>query len=340
MLWRPGPDGPELALIHRPRYDDWSFAKGKQDPGEHIQLTAQREVFEETGQRMVLGRRLPMISYDVAGVPKHVRYWAARVVPSTAGGGRFEPNREVDRLAWLTPAEAKARLGRWLDVTVLEAFLSAPVDTVPIILLRHGAAEHRSTQRYPDDRIRPLTARGRAQAERMAQLLGAYGPLDIVSSPATRCLDTLRPFAGITRTVIDVDPALTESAHDAAPRAAAGWIRALIAEGHPTLVCTHRPVLNALLAAVIPAPNSKDKDRDRDRETDRDKDKDKSGPGGAGGSGNPDGPRINGRPWTKREAERVLNGKLTPGNAWILHVTKRLGPRRLPHLVAADRLRP
>jgi len=313
VLWRPGPDGPELALIHRPRYDDWSFAKGKQDPGEHIQLTAQREVFEETGQRMVLGRRLPAISYDVAGATKHVRYWAARVVPSSAGGGRFEPNREVDRLAWLTPAEAKARLGRWLDVTVLEAFLSAPVDTVPIILLRHGAAEHRSAQKYPDDRLRPLSARGRVQAERMAPLLDGYGPLDIVSSHATRCLDTVRPFAGSRRAVIDVDPALTESAHDAAPRAAASWIRALIAEGRPTLVCTHRPVLNALLAAVIPTPNSKD------------------------GS---DGPRINGRQWTKREAERVLNGKLAPGNAWILHITKRLGPRRLPRLVAIDRLRP
>jgi 8-oxo-dGTP diphosphatase len=313
VLWRPGSDGPELALVHRPRYDDWSFAKGKQEPGEHIQLTAQREVFEETGQRMVLGRRLPTITYEVAGVPKHVRYWAARVIPSSAGGGRFEPNREVDRMAWLTPGEAKARLGRWLDVTVLEAFLSAPVDTVPIILLRHGGAEHRSAQKFPDDRIRPLTARGRAQAERMALLLDGYGPLDIVSSPATRCLDTVRPFAGSRRTVIDVDPALTESAHEAAPRAAASWIRALIAEGRPTLVSTHRPVLNALLAAVIPPPNSKD---------------------------GPEGPRINGRPWTKREAERVLNGKLAPGNAWILHITKRLGPRRLPRLVAVDRLQP
>jgi len=110
--------------------------------------------------------------------------------------------------------------------------------------------------------------------------------------------------------VIDVDPALSESAHEAAPRAAASWIRALIAEGRPTVVSTHRPVLNALVAAAIPAPDSQD------------------------------GPRINGHPWTRREAERVHNGKLATGSAWVLHVTPRLGPRHLPRLIAADRLSP
>lgn len=311
VLWRPGPDGPELALIHRPRYDDWSFPKGKTDAGEHIQHTAQREVFEETGYRMVLGRRLPTISYQVNGAPKRVRYWAGRAVPEyAAGGGRFTPNAEVDRLAWLTPAEARMRLTRALDATVLDAFMAAPVQTIPIVLLRHGTAEHRSAEHWPDDRLRPLTAQGKAQAERLAPLLNGYGPLDIVSSPAARCLDTVRPYAGSRRVVIDVDPALSESAHEAAPQAAASWIRALVAEGRPTLVSTHRPVLDALLAAAIPPP------------------------GGA------DGPRINGRPWTRREAERVQNGKLATGSAWVLHVTPRLGPRRLPRLIAADRLRP
>ena len=309
MLWRPGSDGPELGLIHRPRYDDWSFPKGKMDPGEHIQHTAQREVLEETGYRTILGRRLPTISYLVNGVPKRVRYWAGRAVPQQRGGG-FTPNDEVDRLNWLTPSEARLRLTRALDTTVLDAFMSAPVETVPIILLRHGTAEHRSAHQWPDDRLRPLTTQGKGQAERLAPLLTAYGPLDIVSSPATRCLDTVRPYAGSQRKVIDVDPALSESAHEAAPRAAASWIRALIAEGRPTLVCTHRPVLNALVAAAIPASDT------------------------------PEGPRINGRPWSRREAERVHNGKLAPGSAWVLHVTPRLGPRRLPRLVAADRLRP
>jgi len=76
-------------------------------------------------------------------------------VPEHAGGGRFTPNAEVDRLAWLTPSEARLRLSRELDTGVLDAFMSAPVETIPIILLRHGTAEHRSAQRWPDDRLRP-----------------------------------------------------------------------------------------------------------------------------------------------------------------------------------------
>jgi len=166
ILWRPGPDGPELALIHRPRYDDWSFPKGKADAGEHVQLTAMREVLEETGRRIMLGRRLPSISYPLvgSGAVKRVRYWAAQVRDEGDGGGHFEPNHEVDRLAWLTPAEARDRLSRRLDVTVLDAFTAAPVDTVPIVLLRHGTAERRS-HKYFDDRIRPLAAKGHAQAE-------------------------------------------------------------------------------------------------------------------------------------------------------------------------------
>src|SRR5882724_3769969 len=176
VLWRPGPDGPELALIHRPRYDDWSFPKGKLEPGEHIQLTAAREVFEETGQLMALGRRLPSISYRLSGSGpaqlKRVHYWAGRALSEREGGGNghFEPNHEVDRLAWLTPAEARLRLSRPLDGTVLEAFLAAPVDTVPIVLLRHGTAE-RSAQKYPEVRIRPLAAKGHAQAEALTDLL-------------------------------------------------------------------------------------------------------------------------------------------------------------------------
>ena len=366
MLWRPGPDGPELGIIHRPRYDDWSFPKGKMDAGEHIQHTAQREVLEETGYRAILGRRLPTISYQVNGVPKRVRYWAARAVTehSEAGSSPFIPNAEVDGLAWLTPAEARLRLSRALDTTVLDAFMSAPVDTIPIILLRHGTAEHRSEHRWPDDRLRPLTPQGKAQAERLAPLLTGYGPLDIVSSPAIRCLDTVRPYAGSRHVVIDVDPALSESAHEAAPHAAASWIRALIAKGRPTLVSTHRPVLNALIAAAFPPPDAPDRTGgphapddlyapDAPEGSDAPDAADGSdapegpnaldapnGPDSTDGPFAPDGPRINGRPWTRREAERVHNGKLATGSAWVLHVTPRQGPHRLPRLVAADRLRP
>ena len=364
VLWRPGLDGPELALIHRPRYDDWSFPKGKQEPGEHIQLTAVREVFEETGQRVVLGRRLPAISYQLTtGATKRVRYWAARALPERETGSRFEPNHEVDRLAWLTPEEALGRLTRRLDAMVLNAFLAAPVDTVPIVLLAHGTAERRS-RKYPDDRLRPLTAQGLAQAEALAGLLACFGRLEIVSSPAVRCVDTVRPFAGSQRTIIDVDPALTGAAHAAAPRAAASWIRVLIAEGEPTVVCSEREVLDGLLAAVLSQAGLAQRLPIRDaleRVTSK-----QASPRGTvtlprgtkspgtvstktaskrSAAGTSDAPVVNGRPWSRREHERLLGpdssgGRLAPGRAWVLHVTRRLGPRRQAGLVAIDRLRP
>lgn len=327
VLWRPGPDGPELALIHRPRYDDWSFPKGKQDPGEHIQMTAMREVFEETGQHLVLGRRLPAISYQLAtGATKRVRYWAGQAQPEAdAVSSRFEPNDEVDRLAWLTPEEALGRLTRRLDATVLKAFLAAPVDTVPIVLLRHGTTE-RHSRRFPDDRVRPLAAQGHAQAAALAALLGCFGRTRIVSSPAVRCVDTVRPFADSARMIIDVDPALSDEAHAATPRAAASWIRALTAEGEPTVVCAHRQVLDDLLAAVLAQEGLTGQLPIRDAPAQS-------------------APVVNGRPWSRREYERLLGadhtgGKLAPGHAWALHITRRLGPRRLPRLVAMDRLRP
>ena len=89
VLWRPGGDGsaPEVAVIHRPRYDDWSLPKGKVDPGETEPVTAVREVHEETGYSCVLGRRLASVSYPVEQGVKKVRYWAARAVDGT-----FSPN--------------------------------------------------------------------------------------------------------------------------------------------------------------------------------------------------------------------------------------------------------
>ena len=95
-----------MLLVHRPRYDDWSFPKGKLDPGERDEDAAVREVEEETGLRCSLVSELPSTRYfDNRGRPKVVRYWLMRVV-----AGCFEPNREVDEVEWVTAAEAKVRL--------------------------------------------------------------------------------------------------------------------------------------------------------------------------------------------------------------------------------------
>ena len=79
-IWRPPADpaeDAEVLLVHRPEYDDWSLPKGKSDAGEHILLTAVREVWEETCVRPVLGPRLPTVEYISWGHPKRVSYWSA-----------------------------------------------------------------------------------------------------------------------------------------------------------------------------------------------------------------------------------------------------------------------
>ena len=106
LVVRDGDDGTEVLLVHRPRYDDWKFPKGKVDPGVSDEDAAIREVEEETGYRCALDVELPSTRYfDARGRPKLVRYWLMRVVD-----GEFVVNHEVDQIEWLTPAAASARL--------------------------------------------------------------------------------------------------------------------------------------------------------------------------------------------------------------------------------------
>ena len=107
VLWRDRDGVREYAIIHRPKYDDWTLPKGKLDPGETHEQAALREVAEETGLRCELGEELSPARYrDRKGRDKLVRYFRMSPV-----GGHFEPNDEVDELRWLSPGEADALLG-------------------------------------------------------------------------------------------------------------------------------------------------------------------------------------------------------------------------------------
>ncbi|MFJ1827781.1 NUDIX hydrolase [Streptomyces sp. NPDC088178] len=121
VLWRRSEHSGDLevCLVHRPRYDDWSHPKGKLKRGESALDGAMREVLEETGHHCAPGAPLPTVRYTVNGRPKEVAYWAAE-----ATGGAFVPNAEVDRVSWLSPAAARARLTRPHDRDVLDALLA------------------------------------------------------------------------------------------------------------------------------------------------------------------------------------------------------------------------
>ncbi|WP_426574073.1 NUDIX hydrolase [Aquihabitans sp. McL0605] len=121
LVWRRTDGQLEVLLVHRPRYDDWSFPKGKCDPGESFEQTAEREVLEETGLQVAFGPELDEVRYrDHKGRSKLVRYWAMTVT-----GGMFEPNDEVDEVRWLPADEAAALVSYGHDRQLLDGF--APV---------------------------------------------------------------------------------------------------------------------------------------------------------------------------------------------------------------------
>jgi 8-oxo-dGTP pyrophosphatase MutT (NUDIX family)/phosphohistidine phosphatase SixA len=258
VVWRPGADGGSVLLIHRERYSDWTFPKGKREPGEHVLVTAVREVAEETGYRVVLGRPLGQTRYASSGHPKVVDYWAATVAgpgpgqdgPGGAGGaGGFSPNDEVDKIEWVPLAAAPGQLSYERDARVLAGFAAGPPVTVPVILLRHAVAGRRQDWRG-HDLDRPLDARGAGDADRLAPLLAVFGRCDVLSSAAERCVATVRPYAALTGMSIEVDPRLAAERGSGITDAQQARAGEAAAAGRPVILCAHRENLPGLLAAA------------------------------------------------------------------------------------------
>jgi 8-oxo-dGTP pyrophosphatase MutT (NUDIX family)/phosphohistidine phosphatase SixA len=265
-IWRPAADtardGPEsedaeVLLVHRPKYHDWSLPKGKSEPGEHILLTAVREVWEETCIRPVLGPRLPAVEYISWGRPKRVSYWS-----SFGAGQEVAPGNEIDAVTWLPLAQARELLAGTNDDPVISAL--RPVQTVPLIVVRHASAGRKED--WPgSDATRPLDARGAADAQMLASLMACFAPVArVISSPALRCTETVHPYAERFSGTVEVEVCLAPYGRTAYFSSRTEWVdtlrrllSALVADRRPAVLCLHRENLPDVLAeacAMLGAP--------------------------------------------------------------------------------------
>jgi 8-oxo-(d)GTP phosphatase len=241
--------GPEVLLVHRPKYDDWSLPKGKLDTGEHPAAAAVREVAEETGLTVRLCAPLPTQTYPVGnGGPrtKHVHYWAARVVGDD-DVTRYVANAEVDGVVWLSPEQARQVLSYERDRVTLDGWATVRRVTHPLLVLRHAAALPRRSWRG-DDRERGLSEEGVVQAERLVPVLGAYGVRRVVSSSSRRCWTTVTPYAEEAGLEVQTDDALSEE--DGTRKSVEARVRRLLDVADPAVLCIHRPLLPWVWAAL------------------------------------------------------------------------------------------
>lgn len=248
VLWRPSKKhGIKLAVIHRPRYDDWSLPKGKAEQGECPSATAFREVLEETGFTPRLGRHIDTISYETSSALKVVHYFAA-----SATAGSFAANKEVDELEWLPVGKARSRLSYPRDRAVVDSFLTLPANLSTVLVVRHAKAGQRDAFAGADSK-RPLDRRGRRQAEELARRLAAFGPISTAAAPLERCRQTLAPLAAALGVPVTDEPSLSEAEYQHDPAAARRRTVELAlagAKSGPVAVCSQGGVIPGVIKSL------------------------------------------------------------------------------------------
>ena len=244
VLWRPHAEDTtriRIAVIHRPRYDDWTLPKGKCKPGEPSLLTAIRETTEETGHIGVAQQRLATMCYRVAGTVKEVDYWSMR-----ASSGRFTPSEEVDQLWWREPGKARRRLTYAADRDLLDEFLEAPRPKSVVVLARHASAGKRSEWERADE-LRPLDGTGLRDARAVAALVTAFGLEAVYSPDLVRCRQTASEVGAAVGLPVTDLPELSDTGYSGQPTAAADAFRELAAKHPASYVCSQGEAIPGLL---------------------------------------------------------------------------------------------
>lgn len=266
-------DAIEVCIVHRPKYDDWSWPKGKLDANESHRHAAVREISEETGMTVSLGPYLGEVEYPLAEEgkkrrskdhtvdSKHVMFWMATPIPAEDAEhliDAFGPVRradigEIDNIRWTSIREARKTLTHSTDRDLLTTFVrmirEGAADAHAVIIVRHGKAEARKIWKGTDAN-RPITPRGAAYAFALNRELACYNPTRLATSPWMRCQETLQVLSWQTdRPMIHLDE-LTEDAFADDPDAS--WacflreIRHTLDGRCNTAICMHRPVIGGM----------------------------------------------------------------------------------------------
>ncbi|QGU28546.1 NUDIX hydrolase [Microbacterium oryzae] len=251
VVWRELDGELLVLLVHRGKYRDVSLPKGKLDPGEMLPQTAVREIHEETGLRVALGPSVGQSVYiQPSGREKIVHYWAAEATTEAIQASTFVPNKEIAGLEWVTVAAARERLSYPVDQDILDRFerlrRSASLRTFPIVVLRHGKAVSRDDW-DGEDTDRPLHPRGKEQAKAVVGAVSAFGVRKIISSPAERCVKTVAPLSKALRRRVTKTSLISQDAWSDGTADVREVVGRRVRAGRPSVLCSHRPVIPAIL---------------------------------------------------------------------------------------------
>jgi 8-oxo-dGTP diphosphatase len=243
VVWRINNLGQtEIAVIHRPKYNDWSFPKGKVDIGESVIACAHREVLEESNLDTQFGPFLGEVEYMTLDGAKKVYFWSAKAVKEYP----FIPNSEVDKLEWHNIKSANKLLSLETDKQILKIFSRLTLESKPFILLRHAKAITREEWQGDDD-DRPLDSLGIFQSDRLIPIYSVYKIDEVHTSDALRCFDTVNQFARKLQIKLEVNGKLSESTYKKDKDKAIDYCKDLLKEEKSVLICSHNPILPKLL---------------------------------------------------------------------------------------------